>query len=248
MEIKQSWSEFKNTVDLKHLNIQYTETEEEYYIWAVDNGDRYYCIIDKDVDTEDQQDFENNYKSKANAPQNPRSVDGKTIVRAESRPLDCTTVFTCIGDSDNNIGDGKELSWDFSNTEDEVPAPAGYRRKRLEFKFLDPVHIKEGAVYFYGAQKGSYVDFYIVCPAGNYYYDNNGNPQYATEDTIISHYVIHHMICGDCPMGDELNTESCSTEIPNTYKFWIDITVPDTDNSSYGHVSLELYRRRTVIL
>lgn len=179
---------------------------------------------------------------------NPKSDDGKDIVRAESRPLNTTTIF--VGKADNTgIGDGKELKWDFSNADDDISTPpSNCKQKRLEFKFLDDIYVKEGTIYFHNTKKGSYIDLYVVCPNGQYYYDNNGDLQQATEDTIVSHYVIHSFIQGDCPMGDELNTESCSSKIPSNYKFWLDITVPDTDSSSNGYVNLELYRERTVIL
>ena len=76
----------------------------------------------------------------------PLSPDGKEVVRAESRPEDTTTCFTGIGDSAEGIGDGKEFSWDFSNDDDIVEAPSGMKRKRIEFKFLDSVWIKEGTL------------------------------------------------------------------------------------------------------
>jgi len=179
---------------------------------------------------------------------NPKDEDGKDIVRAESRPLGWITYFTCAGDSETNIGDGKVLAWDFANTDDEIDAPPNFRRKRIVFGFLDDVRIKDGAIYFFGAQKGSYGDLYVVCPAGATYLNNDGSPAVATEDTIVNHYVNHHLFQGDCPMGDELNTESCSPVIPSSYRFWLEITVPNTDASSNGYVSLELYRKRTVIL
>lgn len=178
----------------------------------------------------------------------PKSDDGKTIVRAESRPLNNTTVFTCRGDSGSNIGDGKIIAWDFSNDDDEISAPEGYKRKRLEFSFLDGIYVKEGACYHFDSPKGCYVDFYIVCPDGQYYYDNNGDLKQASVDMVIHHYVNHHFIQGSVPMGDELNTESCSQSIPNNYKFWVDVTTPDSDVNSNGFISLEIYRERTVIL
>jgi len=178
----------------------------------------------------------------------PRDEDGKEITRAESRPLNWITYFTGRGDSSTNIGDGKVLAWDFSNADDEVPAPAGFRRKRIEFSFLDPVRIKDGTIYFFQAQKGSYGDLYVVCPAGQAYLKNDGTPAVATTDTIVNHYVNHHMLQGDCPMGDELNTESCSPEIPAHYRFWLEITVPAADSTSNGYISLEVYRPRTAIL
>ena len=253
-----SWTNLRNLFNSKKVPLQYIETPCKYVVYFIDGVDRYWTEIWKDtskvkgINIEqndlDKQDFENNYKPYANKPIEPKSDDGKTIVRAESRPLGTTTVFTGQADSDNNIGDGKILAWDFSNNNDLVDAPNGYKRKRIEFKFIDSVWIKEGTIYYHNVLKNSYVDFYVVCPAGQYYYDNNNNLKQATSDTIISHYVIHHPIQDNVPMGDELNTESCSSEIPSTYKFWIDVTVPDSDNQSNGHIELEIFRKRTVIL
>jgi len=214
-------------------------------------------VVDRDifwianaVSGQDIQDFETNFKSKANKLINPVAEDGKIYVRAETRPIECTTVFTTVGDSASNIGDGKDLAWDFSTDDDIITdgVPQGYKRKRIEFRFLDDVYIKDGAIYFFNALKGSYVDLKVVCPAGQYYRDNNGIPHLATQDTVVAHYVKKHRIQGDCPMGDELNSETTSSAIPPNYKFWLEVTVPESDNLSNGWVEIELYRKRTVIL
>lgn len=249
--MKKTWTELKSLISLKGLSIQYIEETAIYYIWARDDRDKYYTIIDKAdiIETgSDEEDFVNNYKVSANKSVHPTDTDGKPFTRAESRPLDKTTYFTCIGDSANNIGDGQTLRWDFENTDNDITAPTDCKKKRVEFKFLDPLNIKEGAIYFQDAKKGSYLHLHVVCPAGGYYLDNNKNPALAQEDTIVETFVNHHFIYGNCTIGDELNTEASSSEIPVGYKFWLDVTVPDTDIDSFGHVSLEIYRPRTRIL
>jgi len=180
-------------------------------------------------------------------PTQPIDSEGKPYVRAESRPICCTTYFTTCGDN-GAIGNGKRFAWDFSNSDDDITPPTGYKRKRIEFHFIDIFYMKEGTVYYHNKLKGSYFDQYVVCPAGYYYYKNDGTPALAAEDTIISHYVIKHPMQGSVPMGDELNSESCSSGIPSYYKFWIDVTVPDTDILSNGIIEVEAYRDRTVIL
>lgn len=201
-------------------------------------------MIDSSVITE----FETYYKSKCN--KLVYDSEGKEFQRAESRPLDCTTYFTTKGDSVNAIGEGAILAWDFGNQDNEIIQESGslIRRKRIEFKFLDTIYIKEGTMYFHNTLKGSYLDLYVVCPQNNYYYDNNGIPKLATEDKIISHYIINQFLQGSCPMGNEFNTESCSGGIPVNYKFWLEVTVPAEDEESNGYVTLEIYRKRTVIL
>jgi hypothetical protein len=182
----------------------------------------------------------------------PTMADGRPIIRAESRPLNYVTMFTMSGDTASGIGDGKDIFWDFSNDDDLVAsgvAPDGYKRKLIDVTFLDAIFIKEGTNYFYGAQKGSYVSFTVVCPSGSYYIDRDGSPALATEDAIVTNYVNKHFFSGDCPMGDELNTESCTQDaLPAGYKLRVEVTVPNSDNSSYGCGELEIYRTRTCLL
>jgi hypothetical protein len=180
-------------------------------------------------------------------PSAPTTDDGKPIVKTESRPLDTTTVFTGCGD-DTDIGNGKSLSWDFSNTDDDISAPAGFKRKRIVFQFMDPVYIKDGFIFFYDKIKGSYIDLHVVCPAGGYYYKNNGQPWMASEDMSIAHFVVHYPLVGSSNSGMKLQPETCSGQIPSTYKFWIDVTVPDTDSVSFGNVGMQIYRTRTVLI
>lgn len=174
--------------------------------------------------------------------------EGKMFVRAESRPLDCTTVFTNRGDSATVIGAGKTIYWDFSNSDDIVTPPTGFKRKRIVFQFLDPVYIKDGALYFFNTLKGSYVDVWLVCPTGGYYQKNDGSVAQASVDTPIAHFLINQFMQGDCPMSDEFNSETRSLAIPTYMQFWAEITVPDTDSTSNGYMCLELFRLRTVVL
>ncbi len=259
--INLTWTEFKNMVEKKKLKIQYEELDNLYKLFASEDGITYTAQIFKNIDwlTEapdwdwesDKTDFETNYKPNANEPIKLKSPDGKEKLLSLSRPENTTTFFTTSGDDTTNnlIGEGKRIEWDFSNTDDEVTAPTGYKRKRIEFKFIDPVWIKEGTVYFYNAKKGSYIDFFVVCPAGEYYYDNSGSLKQATEDTKITHWVVKHPMQDSVPMGDELNTEAATENaVPTNYKFWVEVTVPDSDTDSNGVVELEMYRERTVVL
>lgn len=243
-EIILDWADLKSEFLSKHFLINHKKIEKGYQIYV---QDRNILWTSKVVTEADVIDFEENYKSESNKCM--YADDGKEISRTESRPLDTTTYFTMAGDSANNIGDGNKLFWDFSNDDNIVEgAPEGYKKKRVEFRFIDIIYIKEGALYFHKALKGSYVNVCVVCPAGNYYLKNDGTPALATVDTIIARYTNNHYFQGDCPMGDELNTESCSGVIPTTMKFWIEVYVPVADVESNGYISMELYRRRTVVL
>lgn len=246
---KKTWSELKSLAAAKVAVLQYEDQTDQYRVWFSENGDSYFTFID--IPSADATDFDDNYKASANDPLHPVDSDGKVYSRAESRPLGYTTVFAMCGDKTSapqEIGGGKLLSWDFSNSDDEITAPTNYKRKRMEFSFIDAIHVKEGTFYFYNAPKGSYIDFYIVCPDGQYYKKNDGTLAQASGDTPIVHYVVCHQIQGDCPMGDELNTEAASSAVPSNYKFWLEVTTPNTDTTSNGHASIEIYRERTVIL
>ena len=184
---------------------------------------------------------------------NPISPDGKETIKAESRPPGHQTNFTGIGDG-VSIHDGQEMFWDFSNddylvtdtTSLYLPIPDGFKRKRLKVSFNDPVYIKEGAIYFVDAQKGSYVDMSVVCPKGQYYLDRDGVPILADTDVYLSNYVSHHFIYGTCNLGDEMNAETCQeVPIPTNYEVWMEITVPDDDTVCFGWGNIELYRTRT---
>lgn len=188
---------------------------------------------------------------------NPISPDGKETVRAESRPPNTQTNFTMVGD-DLKIHDGKYIYYDFSNDDDIViddssslylPLAVGFKRKRLRIRFNDYVYIKEGAWYYFDAIKGSYVDMSVICPTGQYYKDREGNIKLATSNIYYSNYVSHHFFCRTCAMGDEMNAETCQENaLPPTWELWIEITVPESDTTSFGWGSVELYRKRTVLL
>jgi len=205
-------------------------------------------------------------------PKKDKSIDGRAIIRSDSRPKDHITSFASRGDSLTNIGDGKQFAWDFNNSDDLVTdsistaIPIGYKRKRIEVGFSEKIYIKEGTLYFHSAPKGCYVDFYVICKAGAYYKDPNGvipasalgisnsldKFTQATSDTIITHYVNNHYLQGDAPMGDELNTEGATeSSLPTQqvgYKLWIEVTTPNTDLTSNGCLEVELYRPRTILL
>jgi len=174
---------------------------------------------------------------------------GKPSIRSESRPDGTSSYFTTRGDSASGIGDGTRLEWDFSNADNDVSAPSGFKKKQIEAQFADNIWVKEGTVYFYNTPKGATIDFFVVCPAGQYYYDRNGTPQLASEDVVLSHYVVAHPMQDSAPMGDELNTEAATIDaVPPTYKFRIEVTTPDTDTQSNGYAELEVYRERSVLL
>jgi len=178
----------------------------------------------------------------------PRTFDNKEIIRSDSRPLGTSTYFTCAGD-DTEIGNGKDVFWDFSNDDDISSAPEGYKRKTIDFSFAEDIFIKEGSFYFFDTLKGSYGQMAVMCPAGHYYYNRDGSLNQATEDIPIIKFVNKHFFAGSCPMGDELNAEGAQeSPLPPNYFIRLEITVPESDIISFGWVSLEIYRARTILL
>jgi hypothetical protein len=138
--MRLSWTAFKNLTTAKLLKMQYVEGESSpigttYFLTAYDHFYEYNCRINDQDNASDISDFETNYKATANEDINPRDTEGKEFIRAESRPLECTTCFTTCGDTDGAnpvIGAGSRLAWDASVADgwvdDENGAPAGMKQ------------------------------------------------------------------------------------------------------------------------
>lgn len=183
------------------------------------------------------------------------AVDGREIVKSSSIPFNTQTCFTMVGDSSVGIGDGNKMEWNASSdnwiTDSSspyiiYPLPDGFKRSIMRLRFNDPVYIKEGALFYWGVQKGTYVDFIVVCPQGQYYYNRNKEVNLATSHIPISHYAMHHFIYDTCPCGIYVNAETCQDiATPINYETWFCITVPQTDTSSFGFARFTLYRKRT---
>lgn len=251
-ERKWEWADFKSTV-IGQMKLTYDDHESNtaYYILVAVEPGAFYHVCEIEKGTADATEYENSYQAEANQPLISFTQKGKMNVLSSSRPLGTETSFTTCGDDlvTPAIGEGDRLEWDFSNNTNDITAPSGFKRKRIEVGFLDPIYLKEGTIYFHNKLKGSYGEVSIVCPTGGYYYDNAGNLTQATQDTIVHRYVNRHPMQGTVPMGDELNTEETQENpLPVGYKLRVEITVPDTDSTSNGVVEFESYRARTVIL
>ena len=194
----------------------------------------------------------------------PHMADGRPIVRADTRPIDSETYFTCAGDN-VGIGDGKHLVLDFRNDDDLYTGsevPSGMKCKQVLLTFNCPVHLKDGTLYFFNAPFGSYIDMDIVVPSGSYYPNPTGSIPasalgltgeemyaYASQDTPFQRYVNHHHIHDDCAMGDELNAEGAAVNaVPIGWYVRGLIFTPEEDTGSYGYGSLEMYRCHTILL
>ena len=246
-----NYTDFKAICLAKSLRMQYVDSGRgAYFLTAWDGPIEYTCKLIQDSG-EDHDDFEANVKSTCNQREEIRSSTYRPEVMTSSRPtgVRSSQYWTGRGDGASTIGDGNGLFYDFSNNTNDITAPSGYKRKRIEIDFVDDVWFFEGRFKWMGAVKGSYVDFHIVCPSGSYYYTNNGTPTLASEDTIVETFLNHHYFFGDNPAGEVFSAEAAQDlPMPSNYKAWCEITVPDSDSSSYGASTLVLYRTRSRIL
>lgn len=263
----ETWEEFKTLITQKKASMQYITRSTidglRYEIFFVDGGIQWVHSIAKEdtaPDPSDQKDFEDNYQSSCNAPIEQRSSYGRTEIQVSSRPVG-ERVLTCFSDAGDKmdspqaIHGGKDIFWDFSNSDDIVTdsittaIPSGFKRKRLILTFLDTIWLKEGFVRWMGAQKGSYMDFFIIAPTGYPYLDNSNSVQFAVSDTPFEHYISKFNFFGDNPIGTYLDTESAQdVGMASGYQVWIEITVPTTDILSYGCGTIEMYRERNIII
>jgi len=238
----------------KHLHMQYYEDGGLYKIWAVESVVVYRCdIAIEDPASTEQEDFEDNYCADCNKTFNVVDEEGRAFLRAESKPTDMTTYFTSTGDIVGEIGGGTSLTFNFNNDDDEIDAPSGFRQKLVKCTFIDTVRLKEGTIYWENMPFGSHIDLCLGVPNGGYYYKNDGTLAQNTtgDDLMIAKFVNNSPMMGSCPMGDELNTETSSFDIPQGTIFGFHVTVPSSvgmSDNCHGAVQMELYRVRTVIL
>ena len=203
----------------------------------------------------------------------PTMEDGRPIVRADTRPLNTSTYFTCQGDTASGIGEGSELRWDFTPDSEytTISGPYtlscgheiddGYKAQVIDMQFLDPVYFKDGALYFFDAPWGAHCSMEIIVPSGSYYPNDHGSIpasalglsgsqmySYASTDTPFYRYVNRHFMYGSVPMGDELNAEGAMVDaLPVGWFVRGVIATPTSDNVSKGFASFEMYRHRSVI-
>lgn len=195
----------------------------------------------------------------------PRMPDGRPIVRSDTRPFNTSTYFTSAGDDSTNIGNGIDLTWDFSNDDnsyDGPDVPFGYKCKQLLMSFHCPVYLKDGTIYFFDAPWGQYINMDIVVPPGNYYPNPAGTipasalglpgtEKYAYSGTdYVSYqvYVHKHRMYQTCAVGDEINAEGAAVKpVPPGWYIRGRIYTPESDVTSKGFGILELYRYFTVL-
>lgn len=246
--LTKTWAEFKALIDANVLFVEHGSAG-NYELYAEDGGLQYSCL----PTGADETDYINNYQASKSLLLHPVDEDGKPYSRAESRPLDMTTYFTSVAD-DTEIGDGDSFRFDFNNTDNDVNSPpTGRKQKEIIFSFIDGVRVKEGTIYWENMPFGSHMTLALMVPDQGYYKKNDGTiAQNTTGSPLeIDRFVNESPMMGNCPMGDELNTEAASAEVPAGTLFKLLCDVPDsvgnTDNV-HAAVQIELYRRRTKVL
>jgi len=184
-------------------------------------------------------------------PTPPVDSEDKPYVRSEPRPLNCTTMFTGSGDtlSPPAIGTGPRIIWDASITGDWTTsgAPSGYKQKTIDLVFCDDVYMRAGHIFTSVGVMTAYLDLYVMCPNGAYYYDEDTLLQNTTGYPIpIDHNIVQFPLN---KTGSVLiDSETASSAVPPGYPIRAVISIPDTDDTCKGSAILMLYRHRTVVL
>lgn len=91
-KIELNWSDFKNNIDSRMLNIQYFEKGSQYFLYAFDGHLTFFCKIEKEEAT----DFETNYKSSSNSQLKDRDITGREIVRTAATIKGWHYQFHCV--------------------------------------------------------------------------------------------------------------------------------------------------------
>ena len=135
------------------------------------------------------------------------------------------------------IGTGEQLIYIEAN--DDSP-------KTVDFNFVDPVHIKDGMIFWKNGAPDSKANLYVIIPNGAYYYDKNGVLKQAIGEVIAERYVIDFMMNGEADVGVYFDVETRSSPIP---KGMIIRGVIDAGSATdfYCCVRLEINRERTVV-
>jgi hypothetical protein len=184
-------------------------------------------------------------------PTQPLDPDDKPYVRAEPRPINCTTIFTGAGDtlSPASIGTGPRITWDASVQGEFTTqgAPSGCMQKTIDLVFCDSIYMRAGYV-FTDCEWEDYLDLYIMAPNGYPYRKNDGTPAQNLTGSPLA--IEHSVVRFPLNLGGRimLDSQTASQEIPSGYIIRAVITIPENDTTCKGSAILMMYRPRTVIL
>ena len=106
-------------------------------------------IYKEDPTNVDLIEFETTYKQEANDPGlNPvpqTDIQGRWIIKTDSRPTNWDIVFSGCGDdvAMEKFGEEHHSNGIFSIPDGFIDAPTGFKRKRINWGFLDAVYRKK---------------------------------------------------------------------------------------------------------
>lgn len=165
-----TWSQFKSVVSSKSLLVQYDDDGTMYTIFAIDNPIVYVATLYKNSvpdapgfnqaqnDT-DKSDFENNFRSAANRPIEPRTIEGvKKLSLDAPREQDKKPIFTMSPATEGFVtwitgaGDDPSATFPASGRGTGTPFVLVFSgsevpcTKTLEFDFIEPVEVHDGQV------------------------------------------------------------------------------------------------------
>jgi hypothetical protein len=185
--------------------------------------------------------------------------DGTTKIHTTPRIEGTYLYFTGRGDDLDNgiIGDGPELI--LSNKTNPSTA------KSISFGFTEDIWLKDGYVFWTGAELGDYATMEIYLPAGVYYktprstgnFDSDGQGGYVPNatwtgeylclptDYTLNRFVNKIPLIGDNPVG--LLLESSDVDIISTeLRMRVIMGSPNQNPNLEMACTIEMYRTRTV--
>ena len=245
--VQLDWDNFKSEVISKGFIINFKVISNGYEVFALDRSMVWMSNIS---DTSEISDFETNFKVNCN--KCVYDTDGKAFSRSEPRPLNCTTVFTNVGDtlSPPSIGTGTKLLWDASNSDEftTTGAPDGFKQKTIDLTFLDTIYPRGGRVHTENAVHGAYLDMFIMCPPTGYYLVEGVLTQNNTGNYIACDHYVSALPLLMGTNSVELDSGTAAQGLPPYYLIRCVVTVPTTDTTSNGSAVLFIYRQRSIII
>lgn len=149
-----SWADYKTLVSAKMLLMQYSETGTAYHVFSSESNSFMWCISLL-KGSSDGTDFENSYKSAANAPLETKAASGRPERVAPSPQPNNTT--------EKWLGFHIEMT-----TEDQV--------KTLDIQFDTTVYLKGGEIYSSNCDASDIVKADVVLVS---------NPSYVVQADIL---------------------------------------------------------------
>lgn len=183
----------------------------------------------------------------------PTDPDNKPYVRAEPRPLGCTTVFTCNGDFLGSgsippvIGGGDRVEWNAANAGEWVTV-GDVKRKTIDLVFCDTVYLRGGHIFSPHSPRGANVSFQVMCPP-NGYYMNLGQVKVNTTGDWLK--VDENVVKAPLAHGEEpflLDSFTASNGLPSGYRLRFVIEIPVAEVDCFGNILLLIYRERSVVV